>query len=66
MEEVLKDKYGMILGRIRDNGRELVLYDKCGLILGRYEKDTNTTKDRLGNKVGTGNLLVALLPISLL
>lgn len=45
---------------------EEVLRDKFGIICGRYEKDTNTTKDRLGNKVGTGNLLVALLPISLL
>ena len=66
MEEVLRDRFGYILGRIQDNGRELVARDKYGNICGRYEKDTNTTKDRLGNKVGTGNLLVALLPISLL
>ena len=64
MEEVLKDKYGMILGRIRDNGRELVLYDKYGMILGKYEKDTNKTKDKYGLIVGTGNLLVAFLHLN--
>ena len=54
----------MILGRIRDNGKELVLYDKYGMILGRYEKDTNTTKDKRGFIVGTGNLLVAFLHLN--
>lgn len=64
MEEVLKDKYGMILGKIRDNGTELVLYDKYGMILGKYEKNTNWTKDKYGNRVGTGNLLVAFLHLN--
>ena len=66
MEEVLRDRYGNILGRIEDNVRELIARGKYGNKCGTYDKSTNTTKDRLGNKVGTGNLLVALLPISLL
>ena len=43
---------------------EEVLKDKCGMILGRYEKDTNTTKDKRGFIVGTGNLLVAFLHLN--
>lgn len=66
MEEVLRDRYGNMLGKIEDNGRELVARDKYGNRCGTYEKSTNTTRDKFGNKVGTGNLLVALLPISLI
>ena len=66
MEEVLRDKYGNMLGKIEDNGREMIVRDKFGNKCGTYEKSTNTTRDRYGNKVGTGNLLVALLPISLI
>ena len=66
MEEVLRDRYGNMLGKIEDNGREMIVRNKFGNKCGTYEKSTNTTRDRYGNKVGTGNLLVALLPISLL
>ncbi|MBO7121528.1 MAG: hypothetical protein J6V79_03970 [Bacilli bacterium] len=66
MEEVLRDRYGNMLGKIEDNGREMIVRDKFGNKCGTYEKSTNTTRDRHGNKVGTGNLLVALLPISLI
>ena len=66
MEEILRDRYGNMLGKIEDNGREMIVRDKFGNKCGTYEKSTNTTRDRYGNKVGTGNLLVALLPISLI
>ena len=66
MEEVLRDRYGNMLGKIEDNGREMIVRDKFGNKCETYEKSTNTTRDRYGNKVGTGNLLVALLPISLI
>ena len=60
MNEVLKDKYGMKIGEVKDTGREQVIYDKYGMKLGSY--DGKYTYDKYGMKVGEGNLLAALLP----
>ncbi|NLB48655.1 MAG: hypothetical protein GX813_02270, partial [Erysipelotrichia bacterium] len=54
-------RYDNKLGSIKDKGSELIIYDRYGNRCGSYDKRNNTTKDRQGNKVGTGNLLALLL-----
>lgn len=59
MNEVLKDKYGVKLGEVRDEGTKKVIYNKYGVKLGYY--DGRYTYDKYGVKVGEGNLLTMLL-----
>lgn len=60
--EVLRDPLGQILGTIEttSNGNQK-LKDYVGKTLGTYDKKTNTTRNYLGQLVGTGNLLTTLL-----
>lgn len=60
--EVLKDPLGQILGTIEttSNGNQK-LRDYVGKTLGTYDKKTNTTRNYLGQLIGTGNLLTTLL-----
>lgn len=61
-EQILKDFYNRIVGKIRtDSSGVQTLYDFYGRILGRYDPKTNTTKDFYGRIVGKGNLLTTLL-----
>lgn len=59
MTEVLKDRYGIKQGEIRENGRELVIYDRYGNKLGSYRD--GKTYDKYGNLYGYGNWLATLL-----
>ena len=59
MTEVLKDRYGVKVGEIRENGRELVVYDRYGVKLGSYRD--GKTYDKYGSVYGHGNWLAALL-----
>ena len=59
--EVLRDKYGNILGEIRIDGSKQTLWDKYFNPLGSYDANTDTTQDKYGNPVGRGNLLASLL-----
>lgn len=62
MSNVLKDKHGNIFAKIeeRSNGH-LVIHDKHGNVQGEYDPVRDVTKDKKGNKVGTGNLLATLV-----
>lgn len=62
MAQVLKDRHGNIYARIeqRPNGM-LVIHDKHGNIQGTYDPAHDVTKDKHGNKLGTGNLLATLV-----
>lgn len=60
-EEVLRNKNGQIIGRIKEEGGYFVIRDASGKILGRYNPRDNTTRDSSGRIIGRGNLLVALL-----
>ena len=59
--QILRDKVGSKIGEIREQGGKQVIYDKLGSKKGEYDPKTNVTKDKLGKKVGTGNLLTTLL-----
>jgi hypothetical protein len=59
--EVLRDKYGNRIGEIQTSGAKQILRDKHGNRLGEYDANTNRTRDKYGNPVGSGNLLLTLL-----
>lgn len=57
-EQVLKDKAGRIIGKIRKiTGGKLEISDAAGRLKGYYDPKTNETKDSSGRLVGRGNLL---------
>jgi hypothetical protein len=61
-KEVLRDALGQLLATIEsDRNGNLVIKDYMGKILGTYDKKKNTTKNYLGQIVGTGNLLTLLI-----
>ncbi len=60
MNQILKDRYGVKIGEIRDEGSRKTVYDKYGVRLGYY--DGRYTYDKYGVRVGEGDLLAALLP----
>ena len=59
--EILRDKYGMRIGEIRIEGSKQTLWDKHYNRLGSYDANDDWTRDKYGNFVGRGNLLVTLL-----
>lgn len=59
MDQVLKDRYGHIIGKIKSEGNRDVIYDEYGHRLGYF--DGTYTYDEYGHRVGTGNLLTTLL-----
>ena len=61
-DQVLKDRLGNVLGKISTaSDGTLIIKDRLGNVKGKYDPKTNKTKDRLGNVIGTGNLLTTLL-----
>lgn len=60
-EQVLRDKSGKLLGRIKEAGGNLELRDAKGILVGRYYPKHNTTRDKAGKLIGRGNLLTMLL-----
>ena len=59
MNQILKDRYGVKIGEIRDEGGRQNIYDKYGVRLGYF--DGRNTYDKYGRKIGEGNLLAMLL-----
>ena len=59
--QILRDKYGVVLGEIRIDGSKQTLFDRHFNRLGEYDSRTNRTVDKYGNPIGQGNLLVTLL-----
>ena len=59
--QILRDKYGVVLGEIRIDGSKQTLFDRHFNRLGEYDARTDWTRDKYGNPVGRGNLLVTLL-----
>lgn len=60
-EQVLRDKSGKLLGRIKEAGGNLELRDAKGILVGRYYQKHNITRDKAGRLIGRGNLLTMLL-----
>lgn len=60
--ETLRDNLGFIIATITTNGKGIqTIKDPLGKILGTYDPKTNTTKNYLGQIIGTGNLLTSLI-----
>ena len=58
----IKDKYGNLLGYIKDesDGRKSA-FTRQGQLLGYYNPKDNTTKDRMGNLLARGDILSSLI-----
>jgi hypothetical protein len=59
--EVLRDRDGSVIAQIEINGHKRILRDKVGNKIGEYDSRDNKTRDKYGNQVGTGDLLLTLL-----
>lgn len=64
MVQVLKDRYGNILGSMKPEGNRENIYDKSGKRLGYF--DGKKTFDIYSNFIGEGNLLVLLLKLQII
>ncbi len=60
-EQVLRNKHGDRIGVIREENGVLVIRDKAGNRRATYDPKSNTTRDKNGNRYGTGNQLTSLL-----
>lgn len=61
-DQILKDRMNRKLGTIKTSSTGVqTLYNAMNIKLGEYDPRTNTTKDRRGMRVGSGNLLTTLL-----
>jgi hypothetical protein len=61
-QEIIKDKYGNKLALMETSGEKTVLYDKNNVQLGAYFSINNFTVDKSGKNIGSGNLLMNLIP----
>lgn len=61
IEKVIRNRVGTRLGSITDDGREVVARNRVGTRLGHYDRRTNTTRDKWGNKVAEGNTVAGLI-----
>ena len=59
--KVIRDRVGTRLGSIMDDGREIVARNRAGNRLGHYDRGTNSTRDRWGNKIAEGNVVASLI-----
>ena len=59
--ELLRDRYGTIIGQIVHVASKQTLRDRYGYMLGWYEPATDLTHDKYGMIIGRGNTLLTLL-----
>ena len=59
--ELLRDRYGTIIGQIVAEGSRQTLRDRYGYLLGWYDSSNNLTHHLYGNIIGRGNVLMTLL-----
>jgi ribosomal protein L27 len=60
-EKVIRDKFGKRLGSVTDEGRDLVARSAVGTRLGSFNKGTNSSRDRLGNKFCEGDVVATFI-----
>jgi hypothetical protein len=60
-DQILKDRTGREIGRIKNIGVLLKAYDRTGRELGSYDPKRDTTYDRSGREICSGNQLVTLI-----
>jgi hypothetical protein len=56
--DVLGDRYGNRIDEIQIDGSKQVLVDKYFVRLGSYDSHDDLSRDKYGDVVGRGNLLV--------
>ncbi|MGD0275085.1 MAG: hypothetical protein ABSB79_03350 [Syntrophales bacterium] len=61
MEQVLRDKHGRLMGKIKEVSGKLEISDQHGKLLGKYDPKSDQTRDHSGRLIGKGNLLSSLL-----
>ncbi len=61
MEKEIKDNHGRVIGRIYDQGHQIIIKNEHGSSIGFYRKNENATYDSSGRRVGSGNLLETLV-----
>lgn len=60
--QILRDSMGKKIGEIiTDSSGKQTIRDVHGKKQGEYDPKYNTTRDALGRKIGTGNLLASLI-----
>jgi hypothetical protein len=59
--DVLRDQYGNRIGEIQIDGSKQVLVDRYFVRLGSYDSHDNLARDKYGNVVGRGSVVVTLL-----
>jgi hypothetical protein len=59
--EILRDRHGNKLGEVVIRGSISTLHDKHGDRVGQYDTHDGFTRDKYGNVIGGGDLLVTLL-----
>lgn len=60
--QILRDSMGRKIGEIStDSSGKKTIRDGLGRKQGVYDPKSNTTRDALGHKVGTGDLLASLI-----
>ncbi len=59
--KILTDNTGTKIGEVKNEFMRMAIYDKSGTIRGSYYPGSNTTYNRYGSAVGSGNLLGLLL-----
>lgn len=62
MEKILRDKMGNKIGILKRRlDGDMEIYDRNGTFRGTYIVKRDETRDKMGSRVGYGNLLVLLL-----
>ncbi len=61
MNTYLRDRKGQLIGWTKQSGNRLYMFNNRGELLGSYHQSQNTTFNRKGERVGTGNQIVRLL-----
>jgi hypothetical protein len=68
MNKTIVDTYGQIKGIVTYQGNDENSHgtgiDRMGNVIGHYIPGSNLTMDNNGNRIGTGNLLEALVKMS--
>lgn len=61
MNQMLRDRNGIVIGQLRWSGNNLRLYNRDGIYQGYYRKTNDMTYNRDGKMMGRGNMVVSLL-----
>ena len=59
--QLLRDRYGTIIGQLITEGSKQTLRDRYGYLLGWYNTSNDLTHDKYGTIIGQGNILLTLL-----